>query len=442
MSPRLESVRSASVPPKTADVVVVGAGIVGVSAALTLAERGSSVVVVEKGVVAGEQSSRNWGWCREQLRALPELPLAMRSMQLWRGMSARIGGDSGYRETGMMVVSKDEEEVERWRAWLDATAACGLQGGILSAAETRSMLPGTAETWIAAIHSPTDGWAEPSMATPAMARGAQKKGAVIVENCAVRGWETEAGRVARVVTEKGTIRAGSVLVAGGAWSAMLLRRMGAAFPQSGVYASAFRTEAAPEVYAGGVGSPRFSFRRRIDGGYTIGMRGRGRVDLTPMGLMRARQFMPLFFRRKGELTLGLGRSFFEGPFALRRWRLDGRSPFEAQRILDPAPDPALVEAGMAAFRAAYPAMAEIGVKESWGGLIDATPDMVPVIGPVPDRPGVFLASGFSGHGFALGPGAGWLAAMQILGEAPGIDDRPFRFSRYDEGQPHPAHHWI
>ncbi|MEW5420798.1 NAD(P)/FAD-dependent oxidoreductase [Amorphus sp. 3PC139-8] len=442
MSPHVESVRSENSLPKTADVVIVGAGIIGVSAALTLAERGQSVVVVEKGIVGGEQSSRNWGWCREQLRALPEVALAMRSMELWRGMSERIGADSGYRQTGMIVVTKDEAEVARWRDWQKATASCGLAGGVLSAAETKAMLPATSDDWIAAIHSPTDGWAEPSVAAPAIARGAQQKGAIILQNCAVRGWETEAGRVTRVMTEKGEIRTSAVLVAGGAWSSMLLRRAGISFPQSGVYASAFRTESAPEVYPGGVGSPLFSVRRRIDGGYTIGMRGRGRVDLTPMGLLRARQFMPLFFRRKGELTLGLGRSFFDGPFALRRWALDSPSPFEAVRILDPDPDPKLVEAGITAFRAAFPILSDVRVAESWGGLIDATPDMVPVIGPVPDRPGVFLASGFSGHGFALGPGAGWLAAMQILGEKPGFDDSPFRLSRFREGKPHPAHHWI
>lgn len=443
MSPPVDTVLSSDALPSSADIVIVGGGIVGVSAALFLAEAGKRVVLCEKGVIAGEQSSRNWGWCREQLRSLPEIPLAKISMALWRGMSDRIGEDSGFRKTGMMVVSKDPAELARWQKWIEDAAAHDLPGGILSAAEVKAMLPDAADDWIGGIHSPEDGWAEPQIAAPAIARAAQAKGATILQNCAVRGWEEDAGRPTRIVTEKGEIACSAVLVAGGAWSAMLLRRAGISFPQSGVNATAFRTEPTREVFAGGVGSPFFSYRRRADGGHTIGLRGRGTVDVAPMGILQARNFLPLFFRRRGEVNLRFRlKAFLNGPFALKSWKLSDISPFEKTRILDPDPDPALVDAGIKAFRAGYPALGAVGVAESWGGLIDATPDMVPVIGPVPDKPGVFLASGFSGHGMALGPGAGWLAAQQIMGEASGIDESVFRLSRFAEGKPHAAHAWV
>lgn len=148
--------------------------------------------------------------------------------------------------------------------------------------------------------------------------------------------------------------------------------------------------------------------------------------------------------RKSDLTLSVGKSFFRGPFAWRNRRLDVRSPFEAAdaRAYDPAPEPKLVAAGLAAFTAAYSRLKGLKVAESWGGLVDATPDMVPVIDRVPGLNGVHLASGFSGHGFALGPAAGWVSAQMIMGETPDVDMHPFRYTRFAEGQPHPSHYWI
>jgi len=190
----------------------------------------------------------------------------------------------------------------------------------------------------------------------------------------------------------------------------------------------------------GVGSPLFSYRRRADGGYTVGLRGRGRIELSPLGLRDAVPFARLFLVRRSQLKLRIGQSCLNGPFAWRSWTLDSRSPFEEHhaRVYDPSPDYQVVDAGLAA----YPGLKGMKVAESWGGVIDATPDMVPVIGAVPGTPGLHLASGLSGHGFALGPGAGWIAAQQILGETPDVDDSPFRFTRFAEGESHPAHPWI
>ncbi|MBN9887907.1 NAD(P)/FAD-dependent oxidoreductase [Salipiger abyssi] len=444
MPPFVDPVVCDEALPAESDVVVIGAGIMGIATAMFLAERGVSVTVVEKGRVAHEQSGRNWGWVREQLRSSAEQPLAMLSLRLWRQMSERIGRDAGFRKTGMMVVSKDDAEIARWQAWIDANAHLDLPGGILSAREVAALIPGSAETWKAAIHSPEDGWAEPRIAVPAMAAAAREKGAVIIENCAARGWETEAGRVSHVVTEKGSIRTGAVLLAGGAWSAMMLRHHGVRFLQSGVFGTAFRTQPGPNVFDGGVGSPLFSFRRRTDGGYVVGLRGRGRIELSPMGLRDTVPFASLFLLRRAQLNLRVGQSFFNGPFAWRSWALDSRSPFEAHhaRVYDPSPDPRIVDGGLKAFTEAYPELKGLRVAESWGGVIDATPDMVPVIGTVPGTEGLYLSSGYSGHGFAFGPGAGWVMAQQIVGETPDVDLSPFRFSRFAEGKAHEAHHWV
>jgi glycine/D-amino acid oxidase-like deaminating enzyme len=442
MSPRIETVQSDEALPESVDVVIIGAGIVGSAAAYYLAEKGCSVALLEKGVVAGEQSGRNWGWCREQMRSVPELPLARKALQLWDELSAEVEGGVGFRRTGMMVVTRDPAEVRHWEKWLEATRAYQIPGGILSGAEVRQKVPATTEDWIAGIYSPTDGWAEPAVAAPAIARAARKKGVSLHQNCAVRGWETKAGRVDAVVTERGRIKAAAVLCAGGAWTSMMLRHHGISFPQAGVYATAFRTETAPEVFPGGIGSPGFSFRRREDGGYTVAMRGRGRVEITPQTIRYARHFLPLLFLRSKGLTLGFGRSFFQGPFAFSSWSMNDVTPFERMRALDPEPDRTLIDRCLSQFRAAYPVMRDIGVAEAWGGLIDTTPDAVPVISGVEGRPGVFIASGFSGHGFALGPAAGRLAADLVRGDAPVVDPTPYRHARFFDGTQHKAHVWV
>ncbi|GLK83706.1 NAD(P)/FAD-dependent oxidoreductase [Ancylobacter defluvii] len=444
MSPPVDAVASDEKLPSHADVVIVGAGIIGVSAAFYLARKGKSVVVVEKGRVGGEQSSRNWGWVRQQGRALPEMPLAMASQDLWSNLNADLGEDTGYRRTGMTVVTKDPAVVAQWEDMLEKKRAFQTRGRILSAAEMRKLLPGTTDNWLAGLHSPLDGLAEPSMATPAMARGARRLGAIIVQNCAVRGWETAGGAVSAVITERGAIKTDAVLCAGGAWTSMLLRHQGISLPQAGVFSSVCRTEAAPDISTetGGVGSPGFSVRRRADGGYTVAMRGTGRVDVTPQGIRYAADFLPLLFTMGRGLTIRAGRSFFAGPETMSRWRNDAITPFERMRVLDPAPETKILDKAMSQFRAAYPALKDVRVAQSWGGLIDSVPDAVPVISAIEGAPGVYVATGFSGHGFGLGPAGGRLAADLVAGDMPLVDPSPFRYQRFFDGTRHEATVWV
>ena len=138
-------------------------------------------------------------------------------------------------------------------------------------------------------------------------------------------------------------------------------------------------------------------------------------------------------RRNAGISVRLGRSFLEGPEALGNWSFDGVSPFERIRVLDPAPDKSLIGEALTKLVAAYPALAGIKAAKAWGGWIDNTPDAVPVISPVERLPGLFLATGFSGHGFGIGPAAGRLAADLVAGDPPIVDPRPFRYSRLVDG---------
>jgi glycine/D-amino acid oxidase-like deaminating enzyme len=304
---------------------------------------------------------------------------------------------------------------------------------VLSGAEAKAMTPGSTADWIGGVHSPTDGRAEPSLAGPAIAEGARRLGVTIHQDCAARGLVMEAGKVSGVVTEKGSIRTQAVLCAGGAWSSLFCRRHGVRLPQASVRSTSFATAAAPAVTEGGLSMPDVTIRRRLDGGYTVGLGGRGRVELSPQGLLYARQFWPTFKKRRWGLTFAVGRSFFEGPEAFSRWSLDGISPFERQRTLDPAADPALVRLGLTRLGEHYPALAGLQVAQAWGGMIDSTPDAIPVISAVDPLPGLYLSTGYSGHGFGIGPAAGRLAADLIAGDPPIVDPHPFRYSRLVDG---------
>jgi glycine/D-amino acid oxidase-like deaminating enzyme len=130
------------------------------------------------------------------------------------------------------------------------------------------------------------------------------------------------------------------------------------------------------------------------------------------------------------LRLRIGERFAEEARRKTSWSLDEETPFERTRTLDPKPSASILEEAKRNLIAAFPAFANLRVKETWGGLIDATPDAVPIIGEVPRLPGFFLATGFSGHGFGIGPGAGRLIADLVSGRTPMIDPKPFRLERF------------
>jgi glycine/D-amino acid oxidase-like deaminating enzyme len=433
VAPPVQPVASDHKLPKAVDVVVIGAGIAGCTAARELAKRDFSVALIDKGRVGGEQTSRNWGWVRQQHRDLRELPLAMKSLEIWGALNQEIGAETGFRRTGLLYVTTRPADFAQWEAWTLKAREYQMHSKVLSPAEAKALTPGSVPDWIGGVHSPTDGRAEPSLAGPAIAEAARRLGATIHQDCAARGLETEAGRVSGVITEQGPIRTQAVLLAGGAWSSLFCRRHGLGLPQAGVKSTSFSTEAAPEVTGGGLSMPDVTIRRRLDGGYTVGLGGRGLVELSPQGLMYARAFWPTFKKRRWGLSFSVGRSFFDGPEMLARWSFDKPTPFERHRTLDPGADPRLVQLGLTRLGEHYPALNGLKVANAWGGLIDSTPDGIPVISAVDTLPGLYLSTGYSGHGFGIGPGAGRLAADLIAGDPPVVDPHPFRYSRMIDG---------
>src|SRR6476661_3917303 len=135
MSQPLRLVETSPTLPARADVVVIGGGIIGVFTAYYLAQRGVSVAVVEKGRIGAEQSSRNWGWCRQQNRDARELPMSTKSLDLWERFAAETGENTGFRRCGLLYLSDSEEELAGWARWRDFARTVGVTTHMLSSAE-------------------------------------------------------------------------------------------------------------------------------------------------------------------------------------------------------------------------------------------------------------------------------------------------------------------
>ena len=133
--------------PQAADAVVIGAGIVGIFTAYYLAKRGLKVVVVEKGRVGAEQSSRNWGWCRQQNRDARELPMATKSLDLWESFAVETGEDTGFRRCGLLYLSDDEAELAGWALWRDFARGVGVTTHMLDSAAASERGKATGRTW-------------------------------------------------------------------------------------------------------------------------------------------------------------------------------------------------------------------------------------------------------------------------------------------------------
>ncbi len=430
MSPRIEPVQTSSVVPPSSTVVIIGGGIIGLTAALTLAERNIPVVVLEKGRIAGEQSSRNLGWVRKTSRHVHDLPLAMAADRLWAQMPARTGQDVGYRQAGIMFTANNDAQMGMHEGWLNAVKHLQLDSRLLSAREISDLVPGGTGKWTGGIFTPSDARAEPTLASSAVANAAVAKGAVIIENCAVRSLVTTAGVVTGVITEKGEIRCEHVLLAGGMWSRRLLGNHGVDLPTLPLTCSVLRTKPMQGPTDIAVGAPNFSFRKHKDGGFIITQRGALDAHLTLDHALLGLRYLPQIRAQKSFLRVSFGKEFFKDLRLARRWKSNEMSPFEQVRTLDPKANPGLNSEAMQNLKQAWPVFQHAQIEHAWAGTIDVTPDSNPVIGPVAALPGLTLATGFSGHGFGTSPAAGHLAADLISGHTPIIDPSPYRFDRF------------
>jgi glycine/D-amino acid oxidase-like deaminating enzyme len=432
MGPTIDTVASDATLPERTAVVVVGGGIVGASTALFLALKGVPVVLCEKGHIAGEQSSRNWGWIINCGRDDREIPISLLSGRLWREMSGLVEAEIGYRAIGIARLYDSDAPIARARAWCERARPMGSDARVLNSAEIDSLFPGASRPFKGALYSPTDAVAEPQKATSAIVNAAHRLGAKIMMNCAVRALDFEGGKVSGVITEHGRIHCDTVVLAAGAWSRLFCDALGIKLAQLTVQASVMRTSpVAGAPFPAGV-TDGFSFRRRLDGGYTIGDPFHTIAPITPASFRLLPDFTGMLKMSWRRLTPSFSRFGAELRAAKRRSGSDP-SAYEEVRANDPAPSSRHLDEAYTRLVERFPTFRSAQILQQWAGLLDVTADAVPVISAIDTVPGLLIGTGFSGHGFTLGPGAGHVLADLATGKPPAVDITPFRASRFWDG---------
>ncbi|MCB5198184.1 FAD-binding oxidoreductase [Loktanella sp. TSTF-M6] len=420
--------------PDQTEVVVIGGGIIGVMTAWELARAGIPCVLLEKGRVAGEQSSRNWGWIRAQGRDIAELPIMLESQAMWPRLASEAG-DVGLAQTGTLYLAKDAADMARYADWITQAAPYQVSSRLLTSDQVADQIPGAARRWAGALWTPTDYRAEPWVTVPAFARAARDAGAVIIENCAARTLDLSGGRVTGVVTEVGLIACKSVVLAGGAWSSLFLRNHGISIPQLSVRATVAATVPLGDVNPGGAVDDRLAWRKRSDGGFSLAPAGFHELFVGPDAFRAfggfARQLIkdPLGTSYKPFAPKG----FPDAWGTPRNWSGDRASPFEAMRVLDPRPNAARITRLARDFAATFPGLGEVRIAQAWAGMIDVMPDVVPVVDHADTIPGLTICTGMCGHGFGIGPAMGRIVADLAQGNDAGHDISRFRLSRFSDG---------
>ncbi|MGI9327386.1 MAG: NAD(P)/FAD-dependent oxidoreductase [Pseudomonadales bacterium] len=421
--------------PDSVDVVVIGGGVIGISTAWFLAKRGVSVLVCDKGRVAGEQSSRNWGWIRQQARDAAELPIVIDSINHWQSLARELDEDIGFTRQGVLYTAQTEAQLANYENWLDIAAQHQLDTKMLSGPQVDELIKDKPGQWLGGMYTPSDARAEPFKAVPALARGLRRAGGLVREACAVRSIDVQAGRVAGVVTEQGRVRAQSVVCAGGAWSTLFMANLKVNLPQLTVRATVARTAPAAEIYAGNASLGEIAIRRRQDGGYTVASSSTNEHFVGADSFRHFFRFLPALRASARFIRLRFGADIVDRLLPVRGWQEDETTPFEQTRVLNPDPSAKALQAMRQGLTRRLPTLADVPFAEAWAGMIDVTPDVVPVMDAVASYPGLFLATGFSGHGFGIGPGAGQVMADLVTGKTSAHDLTRFRLSRFSDGSP-------
>lgn len=430
---RAQAVESDRELPAEADVVVIGGGYLGCITALNLAERGVSVVLCEKGVVAGEASGRAAGLVEYELLSPVKMELIARSIELWHAMPERVNGDIGYSGPGLISLYREEEAAEFAAAWLkDMRGQPGVDARIMTDREISALDAGLGSGWHAALYQANGAAIEPRLAAPAIARATRAKGVKLLQSCAVRSIERLAGAIAGVITEKGSIKTTNVVIAGGVWSSMLAAHLGLELPQMMI----FSEQCSIEPVTGGPAisgmTPAGYYRREPDGGYMLAAAA-GRIPITMSIVKNIRKLMaaPTDVDQDMRPSLNLS-TFFWDLKANRKRPADRVSVFEENRILQPAPIPGITDETVVGMGRYIPAFAGCKVREVYTGSLMSTIDNLGVISPVASVPGLYIGAGML-YGLTMSAAAGEALADLVTGEKPKFDISPYRYERFIDG---------
>jgi len=366
----------------SADLVIIGAGIHGCSAALFAALRGLSVVVIEKDSVARHASGVNAGGVRRLGRHFAELPISMRSMEIWHRIADLVGDDCGFQVAPQIKLALREEHLEQMRRRVAAMNGLGYNHEtILTPGQVRAHIPGVSDQIVGAIASLEDGFAQPFQATFAIHRKARALGARFHEGLPAETVRRDDGGIWAIETAEGTFRTPNVLVAAGLWAGRFAESLGEPVPMR-PYAPMMMVTTRLRPFCNAVV---------------------GAAD------------MPLSFKQmpNGTVVIGGGRPGLPDPETNR-----------AEATFAPLRLSARIVASL------FPIMAEASIVRVWAGLEGQMADGIPVVGASCRHPGLYYAFGFSAHGFQLGPGTGEIMAELIATGHPPVDLTPLRIDRF------------
>lgn len=365
----------------SADVLIIGGGGAGCSAALYLARRGARVILLERGLVGSQASGVNHGGVRQQGRSPAEIPLARRSREIWARLPELIGTDAEFDPCGHLKLARSPEEEADLLRWNAMAAEHGLTTVMLGRNAIRAQHPYFSEAVLAGSLLAEDGSANPRLLSPALARAAREAGATLLENHKVE--HIEPGF--RVLANGMEFTAPVLLNCAGFWGGEVAARFGEPVPVSALSPNMLVTEPLPFFCT-----------------HSLGVVG-GNVYLRQIA--------------RGNVIFGGGRGVS-----------DPAIPFSR-----PSP-----ESGFTATQLAVqlvPHLQDALIIRSWSGIDGGMPDNLPVMGPSRTTPGLIHAFGFSGHGFMLGPAVGAVLSELVLDGRTDIPLEPFdigRFARQDD----------
>ncbi len=368
----------------TADVIIIGSGIIGNAAAYYLAKKGYSVIVLDKNDVIGDGgSSRNGGGVRQSGRDVRELPLAMYGIRhIWPTLSEELGVDVEYYQEGNLRLGKTEEHMAILKRLADKAAKVGLDVQMVTGDEARQINPYLSKEVYGASWCPTDGHANPLITTLAFYRAARRLGVTFITGEEVVGLRKIKGVLRQVLTKNGVFEGEHVIVAAGYESRRIVNTVGIDVPLYTEKLECLVTEAEPQMFYQMLGCATADFygHQTTHGSFVFG--GSSGLDMTNQ---------------------------------------------DNGKCISSSLTASCICRGIMGY---FPNLADVKIVRTWAGMIDDCIDNVPVIDSVEEVPGLILACGFTGHGFGIGPAVGKVLSEIVAGDMPSADISALCYDRF------------